>query len=135
MEALNLEGGHMTRDQQEQEMERPRLGDQPSSEGAKTIPEGELPQRTWKNDKAHERVMQVLESNLTTSEKMILIVLADGMGGEDTWQTKYETIAERASIHSNHLGDLIAKLEDEGWFDRPKRHSKGYTYRWLMSSD
>lgn len=72
----------------------------------------------------------VLSTNLPTSEKMLLVVLADASSPEGVSWPRQETIAKATSLADRTIRDLLTSLRDRGlvdWEQRGLRRSNRYT--------
>ncbi len=72
----------------------------------------------------------VLSTSLPTSEKMLLVVLADASSPEGVSWPRQETIAKATSLADRTIRDLLTSLRDRGlldWEQRGLRRSNRYT--------
>lgn len=79
-----------------------------------------------------QRMGQILESDRTTTEKIVLVVLCGTADGEEVVDLWRKHICRSASIHERTLRNVLRQLEGDGLVERQTtRHGRpGLLVHW-----
>jgi hypothetical protein len=124
------EGAQMQ--QASQETTNPSHGYDPvEREGLDALEQKDNQQAVDADSKLNERLLQVIHSSeLITSQKLILTVVALEEKNKGYCDLTYDQIAEHTSLSRRIIATHMPLLEKAGWLERTQR-SRTYSYRFI----